>query len=130
MQFLICSLARTIISALTPYYAVNYLLFMMYCLLFAALAATCVKYMSADIVGSGVPEMKAIMGGHVMPEFLSVRTWIAKMMGIAATISASFSVGKDDIFIHLAGCLTTTWLKLPWFKRIRQVNIVCYATNT
>ena len=45
--------------------------------------------------GSGIPEMKTIMRGVVLKEYLAPRTLIAKVIGLTATLGSGLPLGKE-----------------------------------
>ncbi|KAI7904064.1 chloride channel [Cokeromyces recurvatus] len=58
-----------------------------------------VAYYSA---GSGIPEVKVILGGFVIKGFLGIKTLIVKSIGMIFSTSAGLTVGKEGPFVHLA----------------------------
>ena len=44
--------------------------------------------------GSGIPEMKTIMRGVVLKEYLTFKTLIAKIIGLTATLGSGLPLGK------------------------------------
>ena len=49
---------------------------------------------SRHAVGSGIPEMKAIMSGYWLPRYLSLKTFTAKTVGLTSALAAGFVIGK------------------------------------
>lgn len=45
--------------------------------------------------GSGIPEMKTILRGVALKEFLTLRTLIAKVIGVTATLGSGLPLGKE-----------------------------------
>ena len=45
--------------------------------------------------GSGIPEMKTIMRGVVLKEYLTFRTLIAKSVGLTAALGSGMPLGKE-----------------------------------
>lgn len=45
--------------------------------------------------GSGIPEMKTILRGVVLKEYLTFRTLIAKAIGLTATLGSGMPLGKE-----------------------------------
>lgn len=45
--------------------------------------------------GSGIPEVKSIMHGFKMPNYLTFRTLIAKMIGLTLAMGAGLPIGKE-----------------------------------
>jgi hypothetical protein len=54
-------LMRNYLSSITPYFIVNYAIYMVYCIVFAVLSVACVENISPNSPGSGIPEMKAMV---------------------------------------------------------------------
>lgn len=46
-------------------------------------------------IGSGIPEMKTILRGVALKEFLTLRTLIAKVIGVTATLGSGLPLGKE-----------------------------------
>jgi H+/Cl- antiporter ClcA len=80
--------ARGRMSDLGHNFWTKYIIWVSYGVAFAILSASCVRYISPFIVGSGMADMKTIMSGIVMPKVLDLRTGIGKFLGIATTMSA------------------------------------------
>lgn len=45
------------------------------------------------------------MAGVNLPNMLSLRTFIAKVLGMLCMLSSGMSLGKEGPFVHIAGCL-------------------------
>lgn len=60
---------------------------------------TKIAYYSA---GSGIPEVKVILGGFVIKGFLGIKTLIVKSIGMIFSTSAGLTCGKEGPFVHLA----------------------------
>ena len=60
-------------------------------------------------VGSGLPEMKVILRGVVLPEYLSIKIFLAKVIGLTAVLGSGMPLGKLGPFVHIccsiAACL-------------------------
>ncbi|SAL99342.1 hypothetical protein [Absidia glauca] len=52
--------------------------------------------------GSGIPEVKVILGGFVLKGFLGIKTLIVKSIGNVFSTSAGLTCGKEGPFVHLA----------------------------
>ena len=48
-----------------------------------------------QISGSGIPEMKTILRGVVLKEYLTFRTLVAKAVGLTATLGSGMPLGKE-----------------------------------
>jgi chloride channel 3/4/5 len=114
-------------------YASSYIDFFSYCswgLLFATLSAVLIyvtgepypsskkrkigpiKYYAA---GSGVPEVKTILGGFVIRGFLGIQTLWVKAVGLALVTSSGMNLGKEGPLVHIACCLGNVLCRL--FKK-------------
>ncbi|KAI8394188.1 chloride channel [Radiomyces spectabilis] len=60
---------------------------------------TKIAYYSA---GSGIPEVKVILGGFVIKGFLGIKTLMVKSVGMIFSTSAGLTCGKEGPFVHLA----------------------------
>ncbi|KAG0767994.1 hypothetical protein G6F57_003515 [Rhizopus arrhizus] len=52
--------------------------------------------------GSGIPEVKVILGGFVIKGFLGIKTLLVKSVGMIFSTSAGLTIGKEGPFVHLA----------------------------
>ncbi|XP_059815329.1 chloride channel protein-like, partial [Hypanus sabinus] len=59
-------------------------------------------FVSPQAAGSGIPELKTIIRGAVLHEYLTFRTFIAKTVGLTAVLSTGLPVGKEGPFVHIA----------------------------
>lgn len=49
----------------------------------------------SDVAGSGIPEMKTILRGVALKEYLTFRTLVAKVIGLTATLGSGMPLGKE-----------------------------------
>ena len=66
-----------------------------------------VSMVSPQAVGSGIPEMKTILRGVVLHEYLTLKVLIAKMIGLIASIGSRLPIGKEGPFVHIASIVAT-----------------------
>nr|XP_056719143.1 chloride channel protein ClC-Kb-like [Euleptes europaea] len=81
-------------------------------------SAIAAKYISPQAAGSGIPELKVALRGVVLPEFFTLRTFVAKLVGIICTLAAGSTIflGKVGPFVHMATILATQLGKvMVWF---------------
>lgn len=60
-------------------------------------------YMAA---GSGIPEIKTILSGFVIPRFLDLNVLVVKAVGSIFAVSTGMCLGKEGPFVHISGCVT------------------------
>uniref|UniRef100_A0A8C4RBJ1 Uncharacterized protein n=1 Tax=Eptatretus burgeri TaxID=7764 RepID=A0A8C4RBJ1_EPTBU len=53
------------------------------------------QVISAQAVGSGIPEMKTILRGVVLKEYLTLKTFIAKVVGLTCSLGSNMPLGKE-----------------------------------
>nr|XP_022908827.1 chloride channel protein 2 [Onthophagus taurus] len=63
-------------------------------------------------IGSGIPEMKTILRGVALKEYLTFRTLVAKVIGLTATLGSGMPLGKEGPFVHIASITATLLSKL------------------
>lgn len=59
-------------------------------------------YMAA---GSGIPEIKTILSGFVIPHFLDLKVLLVKAVGSVFAVSTGMCLGKEGPFVHIATCV-------------------------
>ncbi|XP_066974024.1 chloride channel protein 2-like isoform X4 [Macrobrachium rosenbergii] len=75
----------------------------------------------ALLKGSGIPEMKTILRGVVLKEYLTFKTLIAKVIGLTATLGSGLPLGKEGPFVHIASIVATLLSKaVTSFKGIYE----------
>jgi len=55
--------------------------------------------------GSGFPEMKAMLFGHMLDSYLSLRVLAIKAFGLASLLAAGLPIGKEGPNCHMAACI-------------------------
>ena len=79
-------------------------------------------WLTKDAEGSGIPELRSIMGGNPIYRFISMRTYVGRSIGLICSITAGLSVGKEGPFINLAACIANALARLDFFQSIQKVN--------
>lgn len=59
-------------------------------------------YMAA---GSGIPEIKTILSGFVIPHFLDFKVLVVKAVGSAFAVATGMCLGKEGPFVHISTCV-------------------------
>ncbi|KAL8177018.1 UNVERIFIED_CONTAM: hypothetical protein K2H54_040855 [Gekko kuhli] len=55
-------------------------------------SAAAAKYISAPAAGSGIPELKVALRGVVLHEFFTLRTFVAKLLGVVCTLAGGSTI--------------------------------------
>ncbi|CAJ0606538.1 unnamed protein product [Cylicocyclus nassatus] len=79
---------------------------------FTALSAVFCQIVSKQAVGSGIPEVKVIMHGFKMDNYLTFRTLIAKMVGLTLAMGGGLPIGKEGPFVHMGAIVATLLSKI------------------
>eukprot|EP00931_Biecheleriopsis_adriatica_P114704 TRINITY_DN90618_c0_g1_i1.p1 TRINITY_DN90618_c0_g1~~TRINITY_DN90618_c0_g1_i1.p1 ORF type:complete len:878 (-),score=147.54 TRINITY_DN90618_c0_g1_i1:67-2664(-) len=58
--------------------------------------------------GSGIPEVKTILNGFVMPDVVSLRTLAVKCPGLMLSVASGMALGKEGPLVHVAVCWAQT----------------------
>ncbi|XP_018013594.1 chloride channel protein 2 isoform X3 [Hyalella azteca] len=77
-----------------------------------AFAVSFTQWVAPSAAGSGIPEMKTILRGVVLKEYLTWRTLVAKIVGLSAVIGAGMPLGKEGPVMHMASIVATLLSKL------------------
>eukprot|EP01104_Vermistella_antarctica_P008312 TRINITY_DN2074_c1_g4_i1.p1 TRINITY_DN2074_c1_g4~~TRINITY_DN2074_c1_g4_i1.p1 ORF type:complete len:864 (+),score=190.46 TRINITY_DN2074_c1_g4_i1:267-2858(+) len=98
----------------------NYVIWVTTSLIFATMAVFSVQFISSYAAGSGIPEMRSILGGVYYPEYLSVRTLIAKFIGLICAFGGGFNVGKEGPYVHISSIIANQLSRFPLFREIHR----------
>ncbi|KFP34760.1 Chloride channel protein 1, partial [Chlamydotis macqueenii] len=83
---------------LHPNIPLQYLAWVTYPLVLILFAAIFCHLVSPQAVGSGIPELKTIMRGVVLKEYLTLKAFVAKVVGLTAGLGS----GMPGPFVHIA----------------------------
>ncbi|KAF9425244.1 hypothetical protein BGZ94_007718 [Podila epigama] len=70
-----------------------------------ALGAAQPKKIAYFGAGSGIPEVKTILGGFVIRGFLGFRTLMIKLIGLPLMVASGLNMGKQGPLVHIACCV-------------------------
>ncbi|CAL2033051.1 unnamed protein product [Caenorhabditis brenneri] len=70
------------------------------------------QIVSKQAVGSGIPEVKVIMHGFKMENYLTTRTLVAKMVGLTLAMGGGLPIGKEGPFVHMGAIVATLLSKI------------------
>ena len=55
--------------------------------------------------GSGIPEIKTILSGFVIPHFLDFKVLLVKAIGAVFAVATGMCLGKEGPFVHISTCV-------------------------
>lgn len=111
---------RLFLSSLTNFYFLNFLIWVVYTLTFAIFSVACVYYISEYSSGSGVPEMKSMIGGVIMDRYLSFMNLVAKTLGLICAYGAGLYIGREGPLCHIGGMVAYLIMKIGIFDKIAK----------
>uniref|UniRef100_A0A3P8R0L4 Chloride channel protein n=1 Tax=Astatotilapia calliptera TaxID=8154 RepID=A0A3P8R0L4_ASTCA len=80
----------------------QYLAWVTYPMILVMFASLFCHLVSPQAIGSGIPELKTILRGVVLKEYLTLKAFIAKVIGLTAGLGSGMPVGKEGPFVHIA----------------------------
>lgn len=88
-------------------------------------------YMTA---GAGVPEIKTILSGFVIPKFLGPKVLVLKTLGAILAVASGLPLGKEAPLIHIGACIANLVAQLfPKYahngKQLREVIVAGSAAG-
>eukprot|EP00063_Salmo_salar_P058072 XP_014032907.1 PREDICTED: chloride channel protein 1-like isoform X3 [Salmo salar] len=93
-----------------------------------ALVSWTMDYTSAkSLQCSGIPELKTILRGVVLKEYLTLKAFTAKVIGLTAGLGSGMPVGKEGPFVHIASICAAVLSKcMMFFSGVNQ-SPYCYT---
>lgn len=73
----------------------NYMIWVAFVVTMATLSAGITRLISPQAAGSGVAEMRVVVRGVVLKEYLSKKTFVAKVIGNILILGSGIPLGKE-----------------------------------
>ncbi|XP_066997204.1 chloride channel protein 2 isoform X2 [Anabrus simplex] len=109
----VCNAARLwLYRDLTSHVVARYIAWITLPMCLIIFSAGFVHMIAPQSIGSGIPEMKTILRGVALKEYLTFRTLVAKVVGLTATLGSGMPLGKEGPFVHIASIVATLLSKL------------------
>ena len=86
-------------------YFLRYIVYTLWALVFATLAASLVRMFAPYACGSGIPEIKTILSGFIIRGYLGKWTLLIKAVTIMLAVASGLSLGKEGPMVHMACCI-------------------------
>lgn len=111
---------HTAFTSLGQGWLLEYVFYVLFRVVILLLAVGVTVMVCPEAAGSGIPEMRSILGGFPFPHYLSGRALVAKCVGLTLALGSGLSIGKEGPFVHLSSIIARQLLRLPLFKQIRD----------
>ncbi|KAG1693191.1 H(+)/Cl(-) exchange transporter 3 [Nymphon striatum] len=86
-------------------YIIQYIMYVIWSLFMALLAAMLVKMFAPYACGSGIPEIKTILSGFIIRGYLGKWTLLIKSVCMMLVVAAGLNLGKEGPLVHVACCI-------------------------
>ncbi|XP_023659535.2 chloride channel protein 1-like [Paramormyrops kingsleyae] len=107
--------------------ALQYLVWIAYPMMLIIFASLFCQMVAPQSVGSGIPEMKTILRGVMLKEYLTVKAFVAKVIGLTAALGSGMPLGKEGPFVHIASICAVMVSKLMSTISGVYQNPYCYT---
>ncbi|KAK6323685.1 hypothetical protein J4Q44_G00060240 [Coregonus suidteri] len=105
----------------------QYLAWVSYPMVLIMFASFFCHLVAPQAIGSGIPELKTILRGVVLKEYLTFRAFTAKVIGLTAGLGSGMPVGKEGPFVHIASICAAVLSKcMTFFSGVHQ-SPYCYT---
>ncbi|KAL8198239.1 UNVERIFIED_CONTAM: hypothetical protein K2H54_002335, partial [Gekko kuhli] len=103
----VASAHRWLCREVGDYLVLKYLSWAIYPVALSAFSTGFSQSITAHSGGSGIPELKTILTGVVLEEYLAVKNFGAKVVGLTCTLAcgSSLFLGKVGPFVHLSSMI-------------------------
>ncbi|KAL4910124.1 hypothetical protein BDW74DRAFT_48536 [Aspergillus multicolor] len=92
-------------------YAVEYIFYTFYSVLFAFCACMLVRNYAIYARHSGIPEIKTVLGGFIIRHFMGPWTLAIKSLGLCLSVASGMWLGKEGPLVHVACCCASVIMK-------------------
>uniref|UniRef100_A0A8V5G1B2 Uncharacterized protein n=1 Tax=Melopsittacus undulatus TaxID=13146 RepID=A0A8V5G1B2_MELUD len=97
-----CRAQKWMYGGLDTNVLLQYLAWVTYPTVLITFSAGFTQILAPQAVGSGIPEMKTILRGIVLKEYLTFKTFVAKVIGLTCALGSGMPLGKEGPFVHIA----------------------------
>jgi len=80
-----------------------------------------------DAAGSGIPELRAILGGIWIKDYLSLKTGITKVVSLLLVLASGLPIGLEGPFIHISAILARLATRIPAFQHLDPNTLLSAA---
>uniref|UniRef100_A0A672T8H7 Chloride voltage-gated channel 1 n=1 Tax=Sinocyclocheilus grahami TaxID=75366 RepID=A0A672T8H7_SINGR len=100
----------------------QYLVWVFYPMVLILFASLFCHLVAPQAIGSGIPELKTILRGVVLKEYLTLKAFIAKVVGLTAGLGSGMPVGKEGPQFSIFICAAVLSRFMSFFSGVYQVS--------
>ncbi|KAL7728339.1 hypothetical protein ACLKA6_007436 [Drosophila palustris] len=100
-----------------PY--VRYFVWVMPSVCIIVFTAFFVHHLAPQAAGCGIPEIKTILRGVTLKNYLTFKTLVAKVFGLTFTLGSGMPLGKEGPYVHIASIVANLLSK--WSAPFRSI---------
>ena len=97
--------------------------------MFAITSSFFVQIYAPHAYHTGIPEIKAILGGYIIHDFLSGPTLLIKSIGLPLAVASGLSLGKEGPLVHVSCCIGNLLLQPFAVLRGNEGNLLRVMTT-
>uniref|UniRef100_A0AC34FL47 Chloride channel protein n=1 Tax=Panagrolaimus sp. ES5 TaxID=591445 RepID=A0AC34FL47_9BILA len=95
----------SLLHALEGWKAAQFTAWTSFAVVLVAVAAVYCRWFGPQAIGSGIPEMKTSIRGVMLKEYLTIRTFFAKVIGLTLSLGSGAPIGKEGPFVHIGSIM-------------------------
>jgi chloride channel 3/4/5 len=96
-------------------YVFNYFMYLVMAAVFSLTSAFLVKRLAPYAAGSGLAEIKVILGGFIIRGYFGFWTLVVKTAGIVLALASGLNLGNEGPMVHISLCLGNVFTRI--FKK-------------
>ncbi|XP_047126232.1 H(+)/Cl(-) exchange transporter 5 isoform X1 [Hydra vulgaris] len=93
-------------------YIFNFFCYVFSALLFSGISVSLVRFFAPYASGSGIAEVKTILGGFVIKGFLGWWTLLIKSVALIFSVSTGLKLGMEGPMVHIGACVGNVIVRL------------------
>ena len=91
---------------------ISYFFYCLWACVYSALACWMVVQLAPRAAGSGIPELKSVLGGFVMRSYTSIQTLVVKVFGLSLAVSSGLNLGKEGPMAHIGAATVEVFARV------------------
>lgn len=111
-NFFLTKVRTYLTTNLTDNYYLKFVIWVAYIVVLISISFVVTRLLAPQAAGSGVAEMKVVLRGVILKEYLSLKTLAAKVVGLTFALSSGLPLGKEGPFVHIASITANQLMKL------------------